>query len=128
MHRKSDQLRFAVTIARVLEDFFPSIFRITEDGRYELAQFIGWRASCSSLLALVAGTTTCEDFSPADEHARVNPERPTDESENKDGSYPQSADSPATKTASILDILTAAEIFPAHDEHSCLCGNEPDLD
>src|SRR6185369_15656725 len=131
--RIQSQPRHSILLAVLLENFLPGIFCVAENGSDKIAHLVG-RLACRlprlRLVGLLLVSAAVHNLSPADQNARVDTERPADQSENDDGSDPHAAaadrdahtaaaDAAATfLTARILDIVAAAKIIPTHDGSS----------
>src|SRR5262249_12048124 len=124
-----------------LEQVRPAVFRCSEHCGNELTGLIGGgtglaRTGRRGLGRLVAAR---QDLGAADEQARVDPERPPDQSEHTDGTDAE----PAAPTrdaepalsgllAAIIDIVAAAKIVPSHrlllsGRRAPACRTRPDI-
>src|SRR6185312_5029924 len=132
------QLRRPVGLAALLEHIAPDVLGVAEHGGDELAGPVARRASFARGLLvglLIGATATVEHLGAADQNARVDAERVTDDAEHDDRADAQAtaadrqaeaapANTPAA--AVVLDIVAAAEIVPTHSSASrCrrpICG------
>src|SRR5215831_2342745 len=119
------QPRHAVLLTAVLENFGPRVFGVPEDRGDEISHLVArlagllrrWR-----LIRLLLMSAAVHEFGSADQYARINTECPTDQPEDDDSSNTEAAapdrntHTAAAVTATILDVIAAAEIIPTHRE------------
>ncbi len=128
------QHRRPVGLAGLAENILPLRLGAAEDARHEAADVVARRAGAPRLparrrlarrLLLVARPAAGEDFGAADQHPRVDAERPADQAEHHDGADAQAAAAdrhPETAAiaaaalfaAAVLDVVALVQIFPAH--------------
>jgi hypothetical protein len=130
------QDRRAVGLAGLAENILPLRLGAAEDARHEAADVVARRAGAPRLPArrrlarrliglLIARSAAGEDFGAADQHPRIDAERPADQAEHHDGADAQAAAADrhpetAAKTAAalfaaaVLDVAALVQIFPAH--------------
>src|SRR5512139_545739 len=119
----------AVLLAGAFKNFSPCIFGIAEHGRDEIAHLVLRRAGTLRrlLIGLLIVSSAVDEFGASDQHARIDTERPTDQTKHDDGSNADTAapdrntnaaatEAAAIVAAAILDVVAATEIIPTHRE------------
>jgi hypothetical protein len=92
--RIQPQTRHSILLAVLFENFLPGIFCVAENGSDKIAHLVcrlARRLPRLRLVWLLDVPAAVHDLGPADQNARIDAERPADQSENDDGSNPDAA-------------------------------------